>query len=118
MARKLSPVVELVVSFRFEAWHCWPTAPDEHRYLRNRHRHEFHVRAWMGVRELDREREFIAEKRVIRKACEKHAERAETQMWSCEHWAVYLLNTFPHLNKVEVLEDGENGATATAMVEE
>lgn len=101
----------IFVTTQFEGFHAWEDAPPEHKYLRSLHRHMFHVRVEKEVREEDREIEFIDFKRevkeciqVLRSSCEEKVIR-----WSCETWARVLLERFS-ADKVEVSEDGENGA--------
>ena len=48
----------------FEAFHRWKDAPDELAFLRQYHRHLFHVTAQIDVRE-DREIEFFQFKKTI-----------------------------------------------------
>jgi len=102
--------LRVFVRFRFEAWHCWPEAPEEHAYLRARHRHEFHVEAHRDIYHMDREVEFIKMKREMLTACVEQAKDVSSETWSCERWCLWLLSKFPGVNYVEVSEDGENGS--------
>jgi hypothetical protein len=77
-------------------------------FLRERHRHVFHVRGELEVTHTDREVEFILLKRELERVIASI--NGETTLeWSCEHWALYLLGAL-QLDRVEVSEDGENGA--------
>lgn len=92
---------------RFEAVHAWPGCDiDEVDYLRNRHRHVFHVKAEKDVNHNDRDTEFI---------WLKHRVEEETASWgrelgptSVEMMAERLIGRLG-LVACEVLEDGENG---------
>lgn len=101
------------VRTRFEGFHRWHDAPDEVDFLRNRHRHEFHVRARILVGHDDRELEFILVKRYLTKIIESWGR--ELGSFSCEMMASTLANSIlAHYGlrdlEVEVSEDGENGA--------
>ena len=102
--------MDVVVTFRFEAWHRWPDAPEEFGYLANLHRHMFHVEAWESVGHADREVEIIDLKDRLRRWCVSKAESSLAESWSCEKWCMSILDRWPDLNFVRVLEDGENGA--------
>lgn len=98
----------------FEAWHRWSTAPDDVAFLRNYHRHLFHVRLGVEVGHGDREVEFFQLKRQLA----THL----TETWagryfeaSCEMIAQELLDKFTAAY-VEVSEDGENGAAVVRGV--
>lgn len=108
---------EIVVSFQFEGMHRWPNAPQEltERYLKNLHRHIFHVRAWREVNHNDRDVEFIAFKREMIDYITFNNPSVPVDLIndSCETIAEKLLKKFG-LSKCEVLEDGENGAVVTA----
>jgi len=103
------------VSFRFEGFHRWPEAPPEVAFLRTRHRHVFHVKAWKSVKHDDRDVEFILLKREVEGFCqarsqyEKEHGPNDITNWSCEKWARTLIEEF-YLDGCEVSEDGENGA--------
>lgn len=104
--------IRVVAQTRFEGFHSWPDAPEEVEFLRNRHRHEFHVRAEKIVSHDNREVEFILLKQEIDATIEEGQEICAAEHWSCEQWAKHLLDTLK-LDKVEVFEDGENGAVVT-----
>jgi hypothetical protein len=98
-------------TLRFTACHYWEDAkPPSVDYLKNAHRHEFHVKAGVKITR-DRSVEFITLKNQI-EAYIKHAYTDKTFTHSCEAIAEDILRTFK-LSYVEVSEDGENGATVT-----
>ena len=101
-------------SFEFEAFHQWVAAPDLVAFLRSPHRHMFHVRAEMAVQHNDRDIEFITLRGELVRAVKAKLVDAKAVVgtWSCEQWAQWMVDTFA-LNRVEVSEDGENGAVVT-----
>lgn len=103
--------IRIFATTQFEGFHRWPSAPPATAYLRDRHRHVFHVRAELEVEHGDRAVEFITLKGELNRLIEE-ARGPMTEEWSCEHWASYLLGAL-QLDKVEVSEDGENGAVVT-----
>lgn len=100
---------EVFCTIQFVAGHCWPDAPDSHSYLRNLHRHIFHVKAWAKVKHNERDIEFIDLKERISKYLATWIQEEMTNS-SCETVAERILGHFPELYKVEVSEDNENGA--------
>lgn len=101
----------VIVRFQVEGFHCWPAAPENRSYLRERHRHLFHVEARVEVTHDDREIEI----HDLRDFCLMHFPSGELGSLSCENLATILMleirNAFPdRVIQVEVLEDGENGA--------
>lgn len=102
--------------------HRWPNAPEHRAYLRNRHRHLFHVLAAVQVRHHDRDVEFHDLGDMIRSWWRSAGAHPVTSVRecgekSCEHLAREL---WSHLDqhklavaRVEVSEDGECGATLT-----
>lgn len=102
----------------FEGVHCWLRAPDEVAYLRQRHRHIFHVKAVVKVNHDDRDVEFIMLghriKEWIKRQYPKYSgapadETVDLEYTSCEQLAKTLLEAFG-LFSCEVSEDDENGA--------
>lgn len=99
----------VVVKLQVEGTHCWPDCPIEDvSFLRNPHRHMFHVKATKEVTHDDRDVEIIMLKRAIEHHL-KNGYNGEFHSMSCEMIARDLIVTFDLLN-CEVLEDGENGA--------
>lgn len=110
---------EIFITTQFEGFHCWPDAPDEVGFLRDRHRHMFHVKVEVPVTDSDREIEFILFKRDVENwIFEQWGVPAELGTLSCEHIAARLgamcneLHDFSWV-RVTVSEDGENGAVVT-----
>jgi len=109
--------MKIWVTTRFEALHKWPAAPDNVDFLKNSHRHIFHVKLLLNTHHADRELEFITVKRELEQEClSQIIEDMETdnQSMSCEmigmkikEWAEEKYNRGA---EVHVSEDGENGA--------
>lgn len=94
-----------------EGFHCWPAAPEEVSFLRNKHRHLFVVRASVQQFQDDRDVEFFILQRQVRAAIDSFAWASST---SCEILGLYLKRglerDYPgRLVKVSVHEDDENG---------
>ena len=100
------------VTTQFEGLHCWPEAPDEVAFLRNQHRHIFHVRLEIEVHNDDRDLEFLMVKKWLNGVIEKYI--ADDGRLSCEQIAKEILEAgrqaYPNRNMLcEVSEDKENG---------
>lgn len=106
------------VNFTFEGYHRWKNAPDRRDYLRNRHRHLFHVKVIVEVKHDAREIEYhdLLDFIKVKKPLElgnMSCEQVATQI----AWA--LNKEYPKRNiEVRVMEDGENGAIITYTPEE
>lgn len=104
----------VVVTLQVEGTHRWEECPiEEVSYLRNDHRHMFHIKATKAVSHDDRDIEIIQLKHELRTYLGKYFKQ-ESQLcvfgkMSCEMIAKELMDEF-QLNSCEVLEDGENGA--------
>lgn len=111
--------VEVFCSLQVEGIHCWPTCHlKEVSYLKSPHRHVFWFRAYKLVDHTDRSTEFIVLKHQILKYLKKSYFEEEGYIHqfghrSCEMIGLELLNKF-HLSRIEVSEDGENGAIVYA----
>lgn len=101
------------ITTSFEALHRWPAAPNAVKFLRNPHRHIFHVKAWMRVNHDDRDVEFILLKREVDAFIEKELQAHYDSTRSCEQWGKVLIEQFDFI-QVEISEDGENGALIIA----
>ena len=102
---------EVFCTLQFEAMHRWENAPDRVAYLRNSHRHVFHVVCRASVKHENRDIEFIMLKNDVLRYCRScYESQYDLGEMSCEMIAQDILDTFPVLYSVEVSEDGENGA--------
>lgn len=95
---------------QFEGYHYWDKAKN---YLKYIHRHIFHVKLYIKVYGDDREIEFIKVKNELKKFLDKHYTMKKFRK-SCEMIAREIKKHFEEKYmrqvKVEVSEDGENGA--------
>lgn len=114
---------EVYCTLQIEGTHNWPGCPfDEVAYLRDPHRHVFHIKAHKLVNHDDRDTEFIMMKHQITEYLfDKYLRNSKdptsriTQRlhafgaMSCEMLARELIEEFD-LCQCEVNEDNENGA--------
>ena len=99
------------IRFNFEARHKWSNCPIKDVYfLRNNHRHVFHVKMCWVVSHNDRDIEFIDMKKKVVSWVRNNWEYRDLGQKSCESMAEDLLLEF-NAQFVSVSEDGENGAT-------
>lgn len=102
----------VICALQVEGFHRWPNAPEdpELAFLRDRHRHVFHIRMEFKVRHNDRAIEIIQmENRVKRHLHRNYGTPCEFEGRSCEDIATHLLKHYDAAS-VEVLEDGYGGA--------
>lgn len=119
---------EVYVTLQVEGIHNWPGCPfDEVAYLRDPHRHMFHIKAHKVVTHSDRDVEFIMLKHQIEQyLLDKYANGPQNGCYgfnvclfgamSCEMIAKELIDEFD-LYKCDVSEDGENGAVVEIIWE-
>ena len=98
------------ITTQFEAIHRYPKAPKGVEFLKNEHRHIFHVKVWIEVHHDDRDIEFILFKRYIDLIIKK----GNLSFMSCEMIANALYKKinkkYPFRDvKIEISEDKENG---------
>jgi hypothetical protein len=103
----------IFVTFQKEGIHRYPDAPEGVEFLRNPHRHMFHFRVDIEVFHDDRDIEFILFKRELEALYSEGT--LELDYKSCEmlsdDLADYIQQNYPDRElKIEVSEDGENGA--------
>jgi hypothetical protein len=111
--------VDVFATFEVEGFHYWPDAPDELMYLRDVHRHMFHVSVNVAVKHNNREIEIITLRRTAIKAFENLGRARDGYFYgsaSCEMLAeglgnLLISNGIP-VTVVTVSEDGENGGIA------
>ena len=111
-----SNTAKIFCSFRRPGFHCWPDAPESHAYLRDLHRHIFHVEVALEVLHDDREVEF----HWLLDQAEARWDQWGLQLGhrSCEMLARELAEGLAMVRnrrvRVVVSEDGENGASVEA----
>lgn len=102
----------IIVQLQVEWFHCWKDCPIlEVDFLKDRHRHIFHIRCEKEVSHADRDIEIILFKRKIQTYLHNtyfFAWALEFESRSCEMIAQELVEQFD-LDMCEVLEDWENG---------
>ena len=116
---------EVYCKLTLEGMHNWENCPHpEVAYLRDLHRHIFHITAYKEVTHADRDVEFIIlghrireylNLKYIHSKVPSVAHVYNLHMFgsmSCEMIAEELINEFD-LSRCEVSEDGENGAFVT-----
>lgn len=96
------------ITSQFVAYHRWAKAPEDTAFLRNYHRHMFHVKMGIEVLHGDREVEFFDLKRRLDEYINDEFREGRFG-FSCEIIAELILDEF-NASWVEVSEDGENGA--------
>lgn len=97
------------ITTSFIGYHCWRGAPEQVKFLRDFHRHVFHVKVMVKVAHDDRDIEFI----MLKQRVDDYLRERYHEQWfklSCEMIAHDLLVRFNAV-KISVSEDGENGAT-------
>mgnify|MGYP001392328477 CR=1 FL=1 len=112
----------IVVRSQFEGFHSWPDCPyEEVAFLRNVHRHIFHVEIKIAVTHNERELEFFMVKKELNTLLAQDFEHKEFTL-SCEAIAEIILDKlrekYPTLYSVSVFEDNENGAVYTTLLSE
>lgn len=107
------------VTHSFIGYHRWKDAPDEVSFLRDMHRHRFHIRLSISVNTNDRELEFFIIQRQLKKFCDRIYE-GKKDIGSCEMIGENILGHFldfypERLIEVDVSEDWENGAQVKSI---
>ena len=108
----------IFVKAAFVGYHRYVGAPDDVSFLREWHRHVFHVKLWFKVDHLNRDLEFFQQQRKLKKFLDLTFEGQRFEK-SCEMIAVDILEVFKDSGAefCEVSEDGENGAFVSVQKE-
>jgi len=102
----------IVIKLQVEGLHRWADCPlKEVAYLKDLHRHTFHISCSFKVSHGDREIEFIKQKHIINALlkqtfADSQYDCLNFDRMSCEHIAVWLLEKL-QCEAVSVGEDGE-----------
>ncbi len=102
----------IYVTGQFIAYHRWVGATENVAFLASWHRHVFKVRIDLSVTHDNRDLEFFTVQRVLAAVLQQWSERQvdmSCEMF-CDAIASHLSPSFTSLSRVEVSEDGENGA--------
>lgn len=101
------------ITTQFVGFHRWKDATGEQSFLKDWHRHVFHVKLSVLVTDSNREVEFIDLKNKVDDFLQRRLSQGKFE-YSCEQIAEQLLKYF-QAHEVTVSEDGENGATVTSL---
>ena len=103
--------INVIITLSFEAIHCWKNCfIDEVSFLKNPHRHIFHIQIKFPVNHTDRDIEFIQMKRKIQNFLKIKYDGKDIGTLSCEDICLEIMNEYPNINYIKVMEDNENGA--------
>lgn len=105
---------EIYITTSFPAFHAWPKAPEQVAFLRNKHRHTFHVKMLFEVTHDDRQLEFFMVKEEVSNYIRDTYHSKDLGATSCEMIGEQLLEHFTLACRVEVSEDLENGVVVHA----
>jgi len=100
-----------IVKLQVEGFHFWENAPKEVRFLSNKHRHIFYITVYIEQQHNERDVEYIMFKHWL-----KENLPVIDGPQSCEIIASYIKKLVEvkfnnnRKVKVQVMEDGENGA--------
>jgi hypothetical protein len=101
----------IFITTQFEGFHLYKKAPSEVNYLRNKHRHLFHIKVYIEVMHNDRDIEFITFKHEV----ENIIKKIKLKDQSCESTSDKLHEQIKKIHPqrkmiIEISEDGENGS--------
>lgn len=105
--------IAVVVRARWVGFHQWSSAPEQLAYLRDLHRHEFHVELSLRVNSEHREVETHTLKRQLLSFLDSTYPAGVVGEASCETMCLSICNHFGGVVRVSILEDGESGAEVT-----
>jgi hypothetical protein len=115
MPKTVKITTEVYCTVLLEGLHYWPDCHiNEVSYLKDPHRHVFHVKAFKKVSHDNRDVEFIVLKHEIESYFYDKYFNSTVRLFdfgpkSCEMLAKEIISKFD-LSRCEVSEDGENGA--------
>lgn len=107
---------QIFVRTILEALHEWKDAPEEVYFLRNTHRHLFHIKVTWNVDHNDRDKEFFIMQDKLQSFLNSFywiQEDGYHHVQSCEQVCEDVLTAFKDAVSCEVSEDGENWAILT-----
>lgn len=110
----MSEMIFAKITTTFEDLHQYIKAPEDVSFLRNLHRHVFHVTVYIQQFHDDRDIEFIIFKRWLDRIIQSKVVKIKSSK-SCEMMARELNEQIRRKYgerkiRIEISEDGENGA--------
>lgn len=97
------------ITAQFEGIHYWKDAKGDESFLKNPHRHIFHIIVYIEQFHNDRDIEYIAFKRWLNKNASKKIDYKSCEMIA-EDLARKIKRKYGNRKlKIEVTEDNENG---------
>ena len=87
-----SPQGNVVIIGEFEGFHFWKDAPAEVRFLKNLHRHKFHVEVTIDVKHNNRALEFFIVQHFLEDFIKVRFSDGEVGPMSCEMIAEVILD--------------------------
>ena len=102
----------IYVQSQFVALHKWGQAPEKVSFLQDWHRHVFKVRVDLAVSHDNRDLEFFHVLEDLNQVLDQWRERKVSKSCEmfCDSISEALKSKYLTLFRVEVSEDGENGA--------
>jgi len=118
----MSTILSVIATTTIPGVHSWPGAPPKMVFLKYPHRHLFHVKVEAFVDHAEREIEIITLKNWIKEFFLLHYPKEDFGTDSCESICLKLRSYFcavhgVDVSYVEVMEDGENGASLKTNTE-
>lgn len=108
--------MRVITNNYIEGLHFWKEAPEHLDYLKNKHRHIFHIICEWEVTDENRQIEIIETQHMVEKYFDKYYNQkyslCDFDNMSCEQICSELLEQYSNegLKKVTTLEDGYGGA--------
>jgi hypothetical protein len=99
------------ITTQFEGFHKYPDAPKGVEFLKNEHRHIFHLKVFIEVFHNDRDIEFILFKRYIDSLIKENNFNFKSCEMISDNLQKQISQKYPNRKiKIEVSEDDENGS--------
>lgn len=107
----MQPTSMIWITTSFEGFHKYPMAPEGVEFLKNEHRHIFHVKVWIDVFHDDRDIEFILFKRYVDSLIKGGQMDYKSCEMMCDDLHKEIHAKYPNRDIwISVSEDNENGA--------
>lgn len=99
------------ITTQFEGFHKYPDAPAGVEFLKDLHRHQFHLKIWAEIFHNDRDIEFILFKRYIDSLIKENNFNFKSCEMISDDLQKEISSKYPDRQiRIEVSEDKENGS--------